>query len=142
MAEVNDKLQVEKLETWFDPLEMFRQIAPHGIVNKQIVNESSEQTPGPKHAMSPHDQPMLYSSTVNGSERPRTPDHNSDLPNKAVDELDEGADDVNPKPEYVEQSVEARKGEAVAGASETEKRATYQEMSKITPAQCPFMNGE
>jgi hypothetical protein len=31
IAQVNEKLQVQTLETWFDPLEMFRQIDPTGI---------------------------------------------------------------------------------------------------------------
>ncbi|KAK8011329.1 hypothetical protein PG990_010294 [Apiospora arundinis] len=30
VAHLNDKFQVTKLETWFDPVEMFRQIAPEG----------------------------------------------------------------------------------------------------------------
>ncbi|KAK8105959.1 hypothetical protein PG999_009318 [Apiospora kogelbergensis] len=30
VAHLNDKSQVTKLETWFDPIEMFRQIAPEG----------------------------------------------------------------------------------------------------------------
>ena len=37
VAVVNDKFQVQKLETWFDPLDMFRQIAPKGIGNKEVV---------------------------------------------------------------------------------------------------------
>lgn len=28
---------MQAVETWFDPLEMFRQIAPHGVVNKNSV---------------------------------------------------------------------------------------------------------
>jgi hypothetical protein len=38
---VNDKLKVQKLETWFDPVEMFRQIAPDGVVSKEKVNEEA-----------------------------------------------------------------------------------------------------
>lgn len=37
VAHLSDKFQVTKLETWFDPLEMFRQIAPEGIVNKEVA---------------------------------------------------------------------------------------------------------
>lgn len=29
---------MQDIDTWFDPLDMFRQIAPHGIVNKEIMN--------------------------------------------------------------------------------------------------------
>ncbi|KAF4633240.1 hypothetical protein G7Y89_g4877 [Cudoniella acicularis] len=37
VAKVDDKVRLQSVETWFDPLEMFRQIAPNGIVNKTIV---------------------------------------------------------------------------------------------------------
>lgn len=36
VALVDDQVRLQKVETWFDPLEMFRQIAPNGIVNKEI----------------------------------------------------------------------------------------------------------
>lgn len=38
VVQVNDKLQIQALQTWMDPLEMFRQIAPNGIVNRQAMN--------------------------------------------------------------------------------------------------------
>jgi hypothetical protein len=34
VAMVDDKVRLQKVETWFDPLEMFRQIAAHGNVTK------------------------------------------------------------------------------------------------------------
>ena len=37
---MNEKLQLQGVETWFDPLEMFRQIAPKGVVNKEVVDDS------------------------------------------------------------------------------------------------------
>lgn len=45
VATVNDKVQLQKVETWFDPLEMFRQIAPKGVVNKQIVESATDGVP-------------------------------------------------------------------------------------------------
>ena len=36
VANLDDKFQVTKLETWFDPLDMFRQIAPKGLGNKEV----------------------------------------------------------------------------------------------------------
>lgn len=42
VATVNDKVQLQKVETWFDPLEMFRQIAPGGIANKLPVQVDDE----------------------------------------------------------------------------------------------------
>ncbi|KAF1991597.1 hypothetical protein K402DRAFT_322458 [Aulographum hederae CBS 113979] len=37
VANVDDKVRLQAVHTWFDPLEMFRQIAPKGIVNKEVV---------------------------------------------------------------------------------------------------------
>ncbi|KAL8720706.1 MAG: hypothetical protein Q9225_002472 [Loekoesia sp. 1 TL-2023] len=45
VAVVNEKFQVEKLETWFDPLDMFRQIAPKGIGNKEVVGTEEMKNP-------------------------------------------------------------------------------------------------
>jgi len=43
VAVVDASLRVQKLETWFDPMEMFRQIAPTGITQK--VDKLDEATP-------------------------------------------------------------------------------------------------
>ena len=43
IAHVNEKVQLQSVETWFDPMEMFRQIAPNGIVNKTIVDPMPSQ---------------------------------------------------------------------------------------------------
>lgn len=40
IASVNDKVQLQEVNTYFDPLDMFRQIAPGGIVNKDIMNKN------------------------------------------------------------------------------------------------------
>lgn len=37
VAHMSDKMQVTKLETWFDPVDMFRQISPEGVVKKEVV---------------------------------------------------------------------------------------------------------
>jgi hypothetical protein len=37
VASVNDKVQLQAVRTWFDPLDMFRQIAPDGVVRKEDV---------------------------------------------------------------------------------------------------------
>jgi hypothetical protein len=42
VAVVDASLRVQKLETWFDPMEMFRQIAPTGITQK--VDKLEEAT--------------------------------------------------------------------------------------------------
>jgi len=38
VAQVDDKVRLQGVDTWFDPLDMFRQIAPNGIVDKQTMN--------------------------------------------------------------------------------------------------------
>jgi hypothetical protein len=38
VAEVDDKIRMQAIQTWMDPLEMFRQIAPYGVVNKETMN--------------------------------------------------------------------------------------------------------
>ena len=38
IAKVNEGLQLQSVEVWFDPLEMFRQIALDGVVNKILHN--------------------------------------------------------------------------------------------------------
>ena len=42
VAKVDEKLRLQSVETWFDPMEMFRQIAANGTVNKT----SLVQVPG------------------------------------------------------------------------------------------------
>ena len=40
VATVNDKVQLQSVRTWFDPMDMFRQIAPNGVVRKDTVDMS------------------------------------------------------------------------------------------------------
>ncbi|KFA67362.1 hypothetical protein S40285_07032 [Stachybotrys chlorohalonatus IBT 40285] len=41
VAHMSDKMQVTKLETWFDPVEMFRQISPDGVVKKESMESAA-----------------------------------------------------------------------------------------------------
>ncbi|KAL1633049.1 hypothetical protein SLS56_003120 [Neofusicoccum ribis] len=45
VATVDDKVRLQRVETWFDPMEMFRQIAPQGIVNKEPVARRPSDKP-------------------------------------------------------------------------------------------------
>lgn len=40
VANVNEKVQLQEVRVWFDPLDMFRQIAPEGVVKKESVDKS------------------------------------------------------------------------------------------------------
>lgn len=42
VATVDDAVRLQAVDTWFDPLDMFRQIAPAGIVNKEVMNRKVE----------------------------------------------------------------------------------------------------
>jgi hypothetical protein len=53
VAKVDDKVRLQAVDTWMDPLEMFRQIAPYGIVNKEPMGRKAEKADalddGPGH---------------------------------------------------------------------------------------------
>lgn len=59
VATVNDKVQLQSVRTWFDPLDMFRQIAPNGVVKKETVDSN----------MAPAD---IINSTSSGNATPVT----------------------------------------------------------------------
>ena len=40
IATVNDKVQLQAVRTWFDPMDMFRQIAPNGVVKKEEAKKN------------------------------------------------------------------------------------------------------
>lgn len=40
VAEVNDKLQIKSIDVWFDPMAMFRQMAPNGEAG--VTRENAE----------------------------------------------------------------------------------------------------
>jgi hypothetical protein len=41
VASVNDKVQLQGVRTWFDPMDMFRQIAPDGVVKRESVDKGA-----------------------------------------------------------------------------------------------------
>ena len=59
VATVNDKVQLQSVRTWFDPMDMFRQIAPNGVVKKETVDSN----------MAPAD---IIDSTSSGNATPVT----------------------------------------------------------------------
>lgn len=209
VAHVNDQLKVEKLETWFDSMEMFRQIAPQGIVNKEVVNSSTSET-APAGSETAHtdafaasndsrstdaqkesahpgtagdipasksederansavpdrsvadtmrstqdatiegSKPSIYTSAVSGYEEPQKPSMTgaenelSAKPDQWDEMLSKPAAEVHPFPHDAEDAVKPGPGEAVvANPHSEEAMRTYEEMSKVTPLQCPFMNKE
>lgn len=41
VAKVDDKVRLQSVETWFDPMEMFRQIARNGEVKTESIDKSN-----------------------------------------------------------------------------------------------------
>lgn len=42
VATVDDQVRLQKIDTWFDPLSMFRQIDPDGVVTKDTTSEVAD----------------------------------------------------------------------------------------------------
>lgn len=74
MATVNDKVQLQSVQTWFDPLEMFRQIAPNGIVNKElVVPEQTDATNDEPTRPDQSDSTNHAATDATGGEKPAAP---------------------------------------------------------------------
>lgn len=135
VALVNDELRVQKLETWFDPLEMFRQIAPNGVVNKSAVK--SESVPAPE-------APSIESLTVDPEKaaeetKAATPVHDA----ATKDVVNASEHSIVEKQQAMEEPDRAKPENALAVPSEAKQTAmTHEEMSKIMQKECPFLNGE
>lgn len=131
VAKVNDKLQLQSVDTWFDPLTMFRQIAPNGIVNQEIVDR--KLYPTPEAALDSGDSTEPISTTTTD-----TPSH---LKKDQIDVfLEKPAEEVHPHPREAESKVQPDAGEGVLAPAESEEVImTHQEMSNVTAAECPFL---
>jgi len=167
VAEVDEQLRVTKLETWFDPMSMFRQIAPEGIVNKQIVD------PNATTKASAESKPTSDSSHAGVTEKLKpAPEPKVELKGDHADaalvDVKSDADSVKDLAKLIEaanldsvtqesskdiykgsktngttEGVSPFPGQAVAAKPESEEaKATYREMNKLTPLECPFMNVE
>lgn len=81
VASVDDKVRLQSVETWMDSLEMFRQIAPGGIVNKEPMNGDSKEndTLGHEHGTdgSAHNEPSAPIAAANTEQTATPQEHNS-----------------------------------------------------------------
>ena len=95
-------MRLQSVDTWFDPLEMFRQIAPGGIVNKQVMNRKVDKTEALDHnepnmdglkIAEAHNDPKSEHSKEPAPEDV-LPKHESNSTGKAADEFvpHQGAD--------------------------------------------------
>lgn len=70
IASVDDKVRLQAVETWFDPLEMFRQIAPDGKVEK--IAKDGEGADDSKVVVDPEEVAKTHAEmgTITGGECP------------------------------------------------------------------------
>ena len=101
VAQVDDQVRLQKVETWFDPLEMFRQIAPNGIVNKEIQ-------PAAKIDETENDSQEEITGEVDGFENDyqEATSSEADRNAKPIGEIDVAK--VDSQPEATENSNEAK----------------------------------
>jgi hypothetical protein len=85
VASVNDKVQLQAVRTWFDPLDMFRQIAPDGVVKKEKVPEGK----------SPEDVVEQAQEGVKVPDEQELPDHTV----QSAEEVRETIEKINLKEE-------------------------------------------
>ena len=109
------------------------------VTNDGVTIAQAHDTPGGEHS--------------NDAPPPRHPESSSlsesvaedeDLHDAAMDSLekhlDKPANVVHPHPKDMEEMVQPHAGEAIAVPANTqETRLTHEEMSRISPAECPFM---
>lgn len=112
IATVDDAVRLQDVNTYFDPLEMFRQIGPNGIVNKQVVDRRID----PSAALD------IEVPSQDGLKLAET--HSSDRPNESQPA------DVNTTSDDQSNSTSANATCPVSGAS----------MSAALSAGCPVMS--
>ena len=124
IATVDDQARIQKIETWFDPLEMFRQIAPNGIVTKEKITTllDGNEAPVSKNESSQGGQDPI-SSEESANEKQPQGTAVIETPRSAVEALDE-----TKNLKSVEESIDTR--ELVKSAVETDTAANlYQQPS-------------
>lgn len=101
IATVDDQARIQKIETWFDPLEMFRQIAPDGIVTEEkiITQLDGSEAPVSKNESSQGGQDPPISSEEAANEKQHQVTTAIETPRPAV----EAYETNNPK--SVEESI-------------------------------------
>jgi hypothetical protein len=137
VAQVDDQVRLQKVETWFDPMEMFRQIAPNGIVNKAIKNLESLPMEPASIQGSTSELSILRKKDKDEATRPASKQSAGEK------ETVTGSGSCIDEKRHAAENDELLPGNALAVPPGVEQTVmTHEEMSKITPSECPFMNKE
>ena len=91
IATVDDQARIQKVETWFDPLEMFRQIAPDGIVTREkiIPQLDGSKAPWSNNVSSQSEQGPASSEEEAAKEKDQQGNAAIETPRPAVEAVDE-----------------------------------------------------
>lgn len=132
IAQLGDDFRIQSLEIWFDPLEMFRQIAPEGKVEKKDVGRLGKYAPieGESHTAYLDDEHRESESSGKGA----VPPFLSSIP-----EISVTIDPEQPSPTFGGQIVGVDRPESRAESVNTLGSITYEEMSQMGPMDCPFL---
>jgi len=170
VAKVDDKVRLQSVETWFDPMEMFRQIAPTGAVSKVPQSTQLHRDFEDEHEKinleGPSGEDAVPSVHV-GEEQLAAEELAEAIPGNSK----ETSSGKAPLAENVELKTTSSTGEGpavktvvapdsasarpvstkpdstlidetVKTISTEEAVDTHKEMSKMTPAGCPFLRKE
>lgn len=148
VATVDDAVRLQAVDTWFDPLEMFRQIAPGGVVNKEIMNRKVEPTealeivvpqndglkiaqehndPSSEHANEPAPEDVLPKHISNGTGEPA----DAFVPHQGAD-TEEAAEKVTSDPSEPAKEIVASAAENGADAELSKPASNFDEATAIS----------
>jgi hypothetical protein len=146
-------VRLQAVDTWFDPLEMFRQIAPGGVVNKEIMNRKVDPTdaldtvvpqndgvriaqehndPASEHANEPAPEDVLPKQISNGTGEPA----DAFVPHQGAD-TEKAAEKVTSDPSGPAQEIVASAAENGADAELSKPASNFDESTAPSITQEP-----
>jgi len=170
VAKVDDKVRLQSVETWFDPMEMFRQIAPTGAVSKvpqstqlhrdfedehekiNLEGPSGEDAVPSVHVGEEQLAAEELAEAIPGNSKETSSGKAPLAENVELKTTSSAGEGPAVKTVVAPDSASARPSstkpdstlvdETVKTISTEEAVDTHKEMSKMTPAGCPFLRKE
>lgn len=133
VAQVDDQVRLQKVETWFDPMEMFRQIAPNGITDENLTEPESRPAERQDNEPSKDGHSTSQEDKIDAGSTTTIP---RDDETKTVTTNRDGVDEKV----QVATGSEGPSGIAIKEQPEQEAVMTHDDMSKAMSSGCPFLN--
>ena len=131
VAQVDEQVRLQKVETWFDPMEMFRQIAPKGLTDENLTEPES------RPAEQQDNEPTTDVHSI-GQEDKTDPDNATSIPRDGETKtVATSGDGVEEKVQLATGS-EVPSGIALTEQPEQEAVMGHEDMSKAMSTGCPF----